>query len=147
MPKSILEDLFGTGTADSVRLRLEPETCCVCGTVFAMEAKMRQNLLEDGGSFYCPNGHSQHYTEPEVARLKKQLAREAKMREAMETTLRDTERQNAALERSRSAIRGQVTKLKNEIARGLCPCCQQHFPDLESHMTQAHPDFVKEEEG
>jgi len=37
-------------------------TCYTCGTVFGINKKMKQNLLENGKLFYCPNGHGQQYT-------------------------------------------------------------------------------------
>ena len=44
-------------------------------------------------------------------------------------------------ERRASAARGQVTKLKNRAAAGVCPCCNRQFQNLKNHMATKHPEF------
>ena len=45
-------------------------TCCSCGTSFAMDETLKELRLKDGNSFYCPNGHSQKYTNSQSDQLK-----------------------------------------------------------------------------
>lgn len=105
-------------------------------------------------TFYCPYGHPQIFTEgPSEAdllrrerdRLKQQVAqREDEAKEAWRVaSLRDDER--LAAERRASAARGQVTRLKNRAAAGLCPCCNRSFVNLQRHMASQHKGFVAEE--
>lgn len=42
------------------------------------------------------------------------------------------------------AARGQVTRLKNRAAAGVCPCCNRTFHQLVRHMAAKHPDFAAE---
>src|SRR4051794_36726317 len=41
---------------------LETEVCYSCSVLFAMPKEMRLRRLNDGGGFWCPNGHMQFYT-------------------------------------------------------------------------------------
>lgn len=120
--------------------------CGQCGVMFAIPETMQAEKLRDGGSWWCPNGHGRHYAEPEVDRLRSQL-KAAKAREVHERDQRraaETARQ--AAERRAAAAWGQVTRLKNRAAAGVCPCCKRHFVNLERHMGSKHPDFTREEQ-
>lgn len=123
----------------------EVATCCTCGTEWAMLQDVRNLRREDGKGFYCPNGHAQFFTETEVIRLKKELER--KESELTRTrNLRDSYRdQKDRAERQASAARGQVTKIKNRVHNGVCPCCNRTFQNLARHMKTKHPDFKKEQ--
>lgn len=39
------------------------ETCCNCATTFSMDEELQKLRKNDGLTFYCPNGHGQHYTQ------------------------------------------------------------------------------------
>src|SRR4051812_3178393 len=52
--------------------------CCICGVGFAMETGLYAQRRADRKSFWCPNGHSQHFTgetddERQIAHLRRQL--------------------------------------------------------------------------
>jgi hypothetical protein len=38
-----------------------------------------------------------------------------------------------------------VTKLKQRVANGVCPCCHRSFVNLHRHMAGQHPDYTKEQ--
>ena len=46
-------------------------TCCNCGTQYSVEQTIYDLRKSDGATFYCPNGHGQHYTESDTSRIKK----------------------------------------------------------------------------
>jgi len=50
----------------------------------------------------------------------------------------------AAAERRGAAARGQVTKLRNRVGHGVCPCCNRTFGNLARHMNTKHPTFTAE---
>lgn len=124
-------------TFQSIR-SFEVETCCNCGVEFGMPSEVNRRRHQDGGSFYCPNGHSQHYTQSEVQKLQKQLD-EAKRDAEWQRQLRDK------ADKSLIAQRGENTKLRKRIANGVCPCCKRSFSNLHRHMEQQHPDFAASE--
>ena len=146
-----LDDLFSSlfGVSPQVAVQYQFVTCCACGTPFAIEARLHRSLVETHRAFYCPNGHGQSFVgETEAERLKKQLAREAKQREALETQAKraqaqaDQERHHRELtERSLRATKAVVTKIKNRVARGVCPCCNRTFANLARHMQTKHPNY------
>lgn len=115
---------------------LETLNCYLCGVIFAMPEPLKQRRREDSKSFWCPNGHEQHFTETEAARLRKQLERA----QSAATAARD---QADAAERSNRALRGVVTRERKRVGRGLCPCCNRTFQDLARHMAGQHPDFAE----
>jgi hypothetical protein len=49
-------------------------------------------------------------------------------------------------ERRLSATRGVVTRIRNRVANGVCPCCNRTFADLHRHMASQHPEFVEMEQ-
>ena len=59
------------------------ERCCACGTLFAMEEPLREIRLRDGGAFYCPNGHGQHFAESDKSKAKKAADELAELKEEL----------------------------------------------------------------
>lgn len=115
--------------------KLEVEVC-TCGVLFAAPEHMLDKRREDGKSFYCPNGHSLVYGS-ENAKLKAQLQRERDRAGRLAARLDQTEA-------SRRAYKGQATRIKNRVSKGVCPCCNRSFRDLARHMKSKHPDFAAE---
>ena len=89
------------------------ETCCVCSVRFCITKTLHNLRLDDENSFYCPNGHSQSYTKTEKNQLKQKLKNKTNESARYEKYWRDEQKCNRHLERSRKALRGQITRLKN----------------------------------
>ena len=121
---------------------LEVTDCPSCGVDFAAPARLLRQRREQGGDFYCPNGHVLKFTETEIDKLRKRT----KSLDAQLTSSRDQQRATRAelesAERSRSALRGVVTRERNRVARGVCPCCSRTFADLAQHMAGQHPGYA-----
>lgn len=114
--------------------------CYKCGIHFGVTQEWNRRLLDQGGPFWCPKGHRQVYCESLVQKLEKRLKRAEDNRVFWKD-------QAKAGERSKIALRGVVTKKKNQLKRvgnGVCPCCNRHFKNLEKHMQGQHPKFSKE---
>jgi hypothetical protein len=45
--------------------------CCECGILFQIPESYDENRREDGGEFFCPNGHGQSYTNTPSEKIKK----------------------------------------------------------------------------
>lgn len=128
------------------------EHCCRCGIAFGMPAEFDSARRRDGGQFYCPSGHVQCYLETEATQLKRQLAvkqTEIERKQAeidrKAATIQRLSDESATAERRLSAARGQITKIKNRVAKGVCPCCNRQFHDLHRHMTTEHPNYTAAE--
>jgi hypothetical protein len=117
------------------------EHCCKCGVGFGFPDDLRTKRLEDGETFYCPNGHPQHYTDTAAMKLK----RMERDRDWYARRLKTERADKDAVERSRRAYKGQLTKTKRRVANGVCPCCNRTFKDLSAHMHGQHPDWGGEE--
>jgi uncharacterized protein with PIN domain len=119
--------------------------CYSCGVEMAMVTDLAANRKRDHKTFFCPNGHSQFWPgESDVEKLQKQLASEKAARERSEAFARA----EAAEAKKRIAVeRGKITKLKNRVGNGVCPCCNRSFTNLQRHMHTKHPGFAGEGAG
>jgi hypothetical protein len=122
---------------------LEIVTCARCGTPFGVEQNRCNSLRKSHDSFYCPNGHSQYFGESqqerEIKRLEADLQESRAQRRYAENALEMTKRQKAA-------YKGQVTRIKNRVHKGICPVCNRQFLNLHRHMAGQHPDYLEVED-
>jgi len=118
-------------------VKLVTEECCACGIIFAMPQQVNERLRTKGGTFYCPNGHSQVYTEPDIEVLRKKLLTEQRRSQGLETQL------NGALD-SLSTTRKELRRTKKRVNAGVCPYCRRHFDNVERHVHTKHPEEVKQ---
>lgn len=118
------------------------ESCYKCKAPFAMSNSLYEAALaaKAGIKFYCPNGHQQHYIEGETEETK--LRRE---RDRLQQRLAEKDDTIATLEKSNAATRGVVTRIKNRVSNGVCPCCNRTFSNLHNHMKNKHPAYKKDE--
>lgn len=105
-------------------LVLETLTCCNCGIVFALPSTLKARLKRDGGSFYCPCGHGQHFTENEVGRLR--------------GLLEQANRKNTQLADECAKHIAKQKRLEERVHAGVCPCCNRTFQNLARHMATKH---------
>lgn len=122
-------------------------TCGVCGVLFGLESSYMDKRQEDGKLFCCPNGHQISWkASNERAQEKARLQREAEHARAERDAARSLAQREAnrrqLAERQRAAAKGQVTKLKNRVAAGVCPGCNRTFQNLARHIAGQHPDFA-----
>lgn len=123
--------------------------CCneACRCTFAMTEEMNDAYRKNHATWCCPAGHRQSYTgkstEEELRRERDRLAQRVAERE--DQIRREQDRRKAAV-RSANAYRGRVTRIKNRVANGVCPCCNRSFTNLHEHMKTQHPDFKKMKE-
>jgi hypothetical protein len=120
--------------------------CPRCGTIFGITTSLETRRREDGKSFWCPNGHSMSFGVGEIEdaqRLQRVAEANAKRALASRDAWRD---QAGAAERSKSAMRGQITRMKNKIAAGVCPVgnCRRPFENVKSHILTQHKDWAGE---
>lgn len=86
--------------------------------------------------FYCPNGHQQHYSKSEAQKLREQL--ETRDRELRKSKCETLNERNAKL-----AVEAEKAKVERKLARvkrGVCPCCNRSFNNLQRHMATKHAD-------
>jgi len=122
-------------------------TCCHagCGIVWGVPNTWERKRLEDKKLFYCPNGHAQgFFGESEADKLRRELDRLKQQMAHRDDMIRERARIIKHAENSATAYKGHVTRIKNRVASGVCPCCNRSFQNLHQHMQNKHPDYRKE---
>ena len=113
-------------------------TCWKCGISYGLPQHFHDQARQDTDkTFYCPNGHGQCFTISEATRLRRELDIGRRKNNDLRYRLDHANR-------SRAALRGQVTKIKRRVGNGVCPCCQRSFQDLKRHMEGQHPNWREE---
>jgi hypothetical protein len=126
---------------------LVTEQCYSCHVVFAMPKDLQDRALNDRSiSFWCPKGHSQHYTSDKIKTLETQLqrAREEAVQESNRRRAAEQERDHHWIERKKITTR--LRHLRVRVKNGVCPCCHRTFKQLVAHIALKHPGFAKEED-
>lgn len=113
--------------------------CCPkCGIEYAAPKIFMDECRANSAMFFhCPNGHPRHFTESEADKLRKERDRLTQRLAQKDDEIKD-------LENRRRAAIGQVTKMKNRVNNGVCPCCNRTFENLQRHMASKHPTFTAE---
>lgn len=113
------------------------ETCCNCGIPFFMPTYLQKRLIQNKGeAFYCPNGHGQHYSGlTEAQKLKLEMERLKS-----EQAKKEEELQNQWLDAL--SEKNKLEKQLKRVHRGVCPCCNRTFVDLQRHMKSKHPELL-----
>lgn len=75
-------------TADMRRL-----VCPSCGCIYCIPEKMVSSRKEQGGNWYCPNGHTSSFCETELDSLKKQLQEETEQALRLDTELTKSQKE------------------------------------------------------
>lgn len=122
------------------------EQCWVCGVWFGLASSFVREANIDGRTFHCPNGDKLRYGTPTITKLQAELD-QAKARAADERRWRRQETERAeAIERSRRAIKGQLTKVRKRAAAALCPVpgCKRQIVQMERHLSTVHAGWVAE---
>lgn len=122
-------------------------TCCSegCHCVFAVPTTVYKTWQESEESWHCPYGHSQRFTESETTRLRRERDRLAQKIAQRDDEIKEKNERLAAKDRMLTATKGHVTRIKNRVSHGVCPCCSRSFENLKRHMASKHPQFRKEE--
>ena len=123
--------------------RLVEITCGECGVVFAMTEETLRHYKQTERLFHCPHGHKRYFPRGEtpedaLRRERDQLKQRLAQKDDEIKRHRD---QKETAKRSAAAFKGQVTKLKNRAAAGVCPCCNRTFQNLKRHMESQHPTW------
>lgn len=123
------------------------EHCYSCSMPFYVTADFQSRRKRDGKSFWCPLGHTQAYSETVEQKLRRQLEAEQANKEHFKRQAETNRMDRERAERRIAALKGQVTKANNKLKKGVCPACEQRFPDLENHIFTCHPEFNLDQSG
>lgn len=118
-----------------------------CKVPFAMNLSQYRRARDTHSTWYCPNcGKPRRFSGESDLERAKRLAQDAEARLAAERARHDqTRAARDAANRRLIATKGVVTRTKNRISKGVCPCCNRHFANLHRHMSNQHPDYATAE--
>ena len=89
-----------------VEISQTQETCIKCNVVFWITSEHHQQLVQCKNTFYCPNGHAQFYRgESDASKI-----------ERLKYELRQEKKSSERIARSNAALRGVITRKKNQQA-------------------------------
>lgn len=124
---------------NNAAVEMRQETCCSCHMTFFMPESFYKQCQEKkpNKSFYCPAGHSMHYTgETDLQKERRARQRAEQEKARLEQEAADAQ---AAQQRAERALKLH----KKRAAAGTCPCCQRTFQNMARHMKAEHPEFVE----
>lgn len=112
----------------------------------ALDEAAKTRRGSDGIMFWCAYGHGQHYIEgeSEETKLRRERDRLAQRIAQKDDEIKRQREMREGTERQLTATRGVVTRIKNRIGHGVCPCCSRTFGDLSRHMMTKHPTYAAE---
>jgi chromosome segregation ATPase len=121
-------------------------TTCWCGIELAIPENLYRRAHDEGASIYCPLGHTFVFTETTKQRLERQLQKAREARDWAYTSMNAARDQARAAERSKAAMKGHLTRMRNKVANGVCPVtgCRRHFDNVQDHIRTVHDAWLIE---
>ena len=116
--------------------------CPACGLMFGITDDYERRRRDDHREFKCPAGHVQYF--PQKSELESARADAKRLKADLEWERMRVEN----WKRSCAAQKGQVTRIRNMIAKGICPVqgCRRNFDNVREHMANEHPDYHRHDE-
>lgn len=113
--------------------------CCPqCGIEYAAPKVFMEECRKNPSIyFYCPNGHSRHFSEGEADRLRRERDQLKQHQAYLEDCI---SRQRHRADKAEAATK----RLKKRASAGTCPCCQRTFANMAAHMKTKHPELIRE---
>ena len=131
------------GYALRATVELITHTCNGCGMSFAAPNFLLRQFDEEGAFMRCPNVNCPW---PSFSRQTTENQRLQKQIEEANRSQRYWKNEHELEKRSHSATKGKLTKTKNRLANGVCPCCNRSFTNLKRHMESKHPEYSENRE-
>lgn len=127
----------------TVVITLVQVDCFKCHAIFGMTKVADAHKRRSHEDLWCPCcGAQQAYggksdlerLREDKGNLERSLVRERARHD-------QTRADRNVTKRRLSATRGVITRTKNRIANGVCPCCNRQFQNLANHIANKHPDY------
>lgn len=138
---------MGSSYTISHQITLEVCVCPVkgCGVTYGLDEAYKDRLRAKAAGFYCPNGHWLSWPESDADKQRKRAEKAEKDAKFWRDRMRDEQEAAQHARNQARAEKAAKTRLKNRIAKGICPCCKRHFANVHRHITSQHPEFVLSE--
>jgi Zn finger protein HypA/HybF involved in hydrogenase expression len=110
-------------------------TCSECGVYFGFPQHSVDAKQNNGGTFWCPNGHSQAWQVTTVEKQRRQIEK------LQQNEARLMQERQAEIDKRFAAEKRELA-LKRRIGKGTCPCCKRTFTNVQRHMAHKHPEIA-----
>jgi len=120
-------------------------SCGNCGGVYAIGERYRQECAEYARCWHCPYCKREwgYPGKTEAERQRERAKRERDRADRAEALVRDVKARHRTTTLSLNATKGVLTRTKNRVKNGVCPCCNRSFVNLQRHMKSEHPRYIK----
>lgn len=136
------------GVPQYARVRVEPIICAndQCNVTIYLPDDLISKLRDNHKTFYCYNGHTNYFPQQsDTEKLKADLEKMTGFRDNANKRLEWKEQELKQEKASKIALKGVVTRTKNRVKNGVCPCCNRSFVNLAQHMAGQHPNYGNKE--
>lgn len=118
-------------------------TCCKCSFPFAVTAVTKEKWVDRHTVFHCPSCRTPQSFQGETDedRLRKALEQTQRQLKWQTEFKEEARAENVKLRNKLNGTKGYITKIKNRVGNGVCPCCNRTFQNLKSHMNTKHPNY------
>lgn len=113
---------------------LRVSECPVCFISYGVPESFYRARIEQGGEWFCPNGHGLHFVETVEQRLRKALV------QAQELANRSAEGERQARAKLKE-ITSELKRLQRRAENGVCPFCHRTFKQVQAHIARKHSCF------
>lgn len=117
----------------------ETLVCGTCGIEYSVPTHWLKERKETRTDFFCPNGHCRVFVESTADRL---LREKNEMERRLQAQLNDSNHARLVAEKERDAERRKRRTIEARVSKGVCPCCNRTFQDLQRHMATKHKDYA-----
>jgi septal ring factor EnvC (AmiA/AmiB activator) len=132
------------GIPKELSVAIEQIYCCNdhCDAMIIIPERVMNRFRESHKTFHCYFGHPQSFTgKNEKQKLRDELEKSERLRERARKE-KEWVQQDLKNERnSNRALKGVITRTKNRVKNGVCPCCNRSFKNLHEHMSKQHPKY------
>lgn len=111
--------------------------CGGCGIPYYVPSEWMKVKVNEKASFNCPNGCDRVFTGKSEAE---------KVKDKYEQLLREKNQLQKVLENKIMDTIVEKRKVEDQLKRvhkGVCPCCNRTFSDLQKHMKTKHPELIE----
>lgn len=127
---------FGQTTPGEI-LQFSMIVCGGCGIPFYVPSYWYDKRANARGEFHCPNGCNRVFSGKTA---------EEKLKEQLEQVKAEAEKEQQKLQEFTLKVMAEKNDLQKQLKRvhkGVCPCCNRSFVNLQRHMKTKHPETLK----
>ncbi len=118
--------------------------CYKCHAAFGLNKDHYERARNTGIGFFCTNGHEQFFCDTEIKKLQRERDQLTARNDQLKAEADYQRNRRRQTERQLSATKGVVTRTKNRISKGVCPCCNRYFANVHKHIESQHPSYTKD---